>query len=262
MKPLHYVLSLTAAAAIAGLALSADPAAAASTAMADCNQQWNDAKAKNATSGTYQEFLTSCLKAAAAAKPADTAKVADPAKTTAAKAADTTKPADAKMADTAKKPDATAKDAKPADTATLDPAAVKLAAAKKDCNKQWKALKDAGTEGTQKKKDFVAACLTKAGVTDTAEKAKPASTMAKEDTTPPEPTAAEVAKNAKPIATVDVNGKPRTPGQIAMDKRIRECGGMWQQAKKDGTTNNLKWPQYWSQCNKKLKAAAVTTTTN
>jgi hypothetical protein len=272
MTMTRFATAIAAAATVAGLALAANPASAA-TAMADCNKQWNDNKAANKTNGaTYQDFLKSCLKAAPAAdakatdaKAADTKAAADKtaaekaaadakakatadmkAKTDAAKAkADT---AAAKLApaaaDTAKAKSADAK------TAAADPAD----AAKKDCNKQWKALKDAGTEGTQKKKDFVGACLTKAGIVVPAKlDAKAADTAKADEPTPPEPTATAAATAAK---TTDVNGKARTPGQLAMDKRIKECGVLWQKSKgADGLVNGLKWPQYWSQCNTKMKAA-------
>ncbi len=265
MTSFKYVTALTAAIALSGLALSGTPASAANSAMADCNTKWNAEKAANTTNGaTYQDFLKGCLKSAAPA--------AADAKTT------TTKPADAKVMD-AKAMEAKAKaDAMAAKTTTdtkvkttaaataavtPDKAIDPEAAAKKVCNKEWKALKDAGTEGTQKKKDFVAGCLVKAGIVVPAKAtaavvAAPAATtttaktpdvMAK-DVTPPDPTDA----TAKPAMT-DTTGKVRTPGQLAMDKRIKECGVLWKQAKTDGKTNGLKWPQYWSKCNTEMKAA-------
>jgi hypothetical protein len=60
----------------------------------------------------------------------------------------------------------------------------------------------------------------------------------------------------KPLATVDKNGKPFTPGQMAAHQRIRECSNQWRALK---ASNKLpagtKWPQFWSACNKQLKAA-------
>ena len=243
MKPMHYALALSAAIAVAGLAATANPAAA--TAMADCNKQWNDATAAKTTNGaTYQDFLKACLKKSSTS-------------TTAATTTTTTMAA----TDTA--------------ATTTDPAAAK---AKKACNAEWKAMKDAGTEGTQKKKEFVAACMVKAGIPATDAMKKPAATttttapaattttMAKPaTTTTTTPTvAATTTTPAEPTdtmaktTTTDANGKPKTPGQLAMDKRIKECGAEWKKAKADNTTNGLKWPQFWSQCDKKLKAAAVT----
>jgi hypothetical protein len=244
MKTIRIALAVAAALAAGSVALSTNPAAAAS-AMADCNKQWNDNKAANKTAGaTYQDFLKTCLKAAAPVadtKAADTKPAADKVVTDAKAKADTAAKA---------KPAATVAAAAATDSKATDPEA----AAKKACNAQWKALKDAGTEGTQKKKDYVSACLTKAGIMVPAKAdAKPAAKAADvADETPPEPTATVVATPSK---TTDVNGKPRSAGQLAMDKRIKECGVLWQKAKTDGKTNGLKWPQYWSQCNTKLKAA-------
>ena len=79
--------------------------------------------------------------------------------------------------------------------------------------------------------------------------AKPAAPAA--EATPPEPTAA----SAKPTSTTLASGKPKTPGQIAAGERIKKCGAMWQADKAAGKTGGLKWPQYWSACNTRLKAA-------
>ena len=45
-----------------------------------------------------------------------------------------------------------------------------------------------------------------------------------------------------------------TPAQQAMYTRIKSCGRQWQKAKEKGRTKGQKWPQYWSACNKRLKA--------
>jgi len=198
----RFAVALSAAVAVGSLAFIANPAAAA-TAMADCNKQWNDIKTANKTNGaTYQDFLKTCLKAA----PAADAKATD-AKATDAKATDAKAAADKTAAD-AKAAEVKAKDAKTkvVPVATVaDAAADPAAAAKKECGKQWKALKDAGTQGTQKKKDFVSACLTKAGVAPDKTDAKVADPKAKDamakdvkatdakvadEPTPPEPAAA------------------------------------------------------------------------
>ncbi len=78
---------------------------------------------------------------------------------------------------------------------------------------------------------------------------KPAAPAA--EATPPEPTAA----SSKATSTTMASGKPKTPGQIAAGERIKKCGAMWQADKAAGKTGGLKWPQYWSACNKRLKAA-------
>lgn len=64
----------------------------------------------------------------------------------------------------------------------------------------------------------------------------------------PGPDAAATIDTVKPK-------KPRTPGQEAAIVRIRACGAEWQASKKAGTLPvGAKWPQYWSDCNKRLKA--------
>jgi len=98
-----------------------------------------------------------------------------------------------------------------------------------------------------------------------------------EDATPPEPKpepkaaakpAAAPAAPAKPAATPAAPAKPAeaakpateekqpTPGQLAARERIKKCGAEWTAAKEAGKIKaGQKWPQYWSECNKRLKAA-------
>jgi hypothetical protein len=46
-----------------------------------------------------------------------------------------------------------------------------------------------------------------------------------------------------------------TPGQLAARERQKKCAAEWKQAKADGKVEKgMKWPQYWSACNKRLKA--------
>lgn len=48
--------------------------------------------------------------------------------------------------------------------------------------------------------------------------------------------------------------KEPTPGQSAARERQRQCGAEWKQAKAAGkVAAGMKWPQYWSQCNTRLK---------
>ncbi|HEX2216438.1 MAG TPA: hypothetical protein VHG27_07075 [Xanthobacteraceae bacterium] len=53
-------------------------------------------------------------------------------------------------------------------------------------------------------------------------------------------------------------GKKRapSPGQLAARERQKKCGAEWREAKASGkAARGMKWPQFWSQCNKRLKAA-------
>ena len=327
MKPMHYAFALSAAITVAGFAFTANPAAAANSAMAACNKQWNDATAANSTNGVaFQVYLTACLKKASDAKAAaapDATMTTAAATTTTAAPVTTAAPADTASAKdkkecgtqwkaltdagtqgTQKKKDFVAAClAKLAGGATTDAAAAPADTAsakdKKECGVQWKALTDAGTQGTQKKKDFVAACLAKLAAAATTAAAATATapatattaaatTITAPATTITKPAIVTVAKPVVPtvaataatgtaatttttvtppeptdttVKTTDKNGKPKTPGQIAMDERIAECGKEWKKAKADPSTApaiiTAGWPKYWSACNKRLKAAAA-----
>jgi hypothetical protein len=57
-----------------------------------------------------------------------------------------------------------------------------------------------------------------------------------------------------------VKPKPKrapTPGQIAARERQTKCAAEWKEAKAGGKVEKgMKWPQYWSACNKRLKGAS------
>ena len=125
------------------------------------------------------------------------------------------------------------------------------------CSASWKALKDAGTvpAGMDWKK-FIASKCAVASVaapapTPVAVKKKPIilDTM---DETPDEPTTA----NQEPLKTVDKNGKPFTPGQMAAHQRARDCGAKWRANKPTFSAQYGTWPKYWSACNTEMKAAS------
>lgn len=42
-------------------------------------------------------------------------------------------------------------------------------------------------------------------------------------------------------------------GQMAARERQKKCGAEWREAKAAGKTAGMKWPQYWSKCNARLK---------
>ena len=51
--------------------------------------------------------------------------------------------------------------------------------------------------------------------------------------------------------------KPPTAGQIVARERLKKCGAEWRAAKAAGKVEKgMKWPQYWSACNKRLKGGA------
>lgn len=124
----------------------------------------------------------------------------------------------------------------------------------KACGAEWQKLKaDNKVKPGQTWNGYLAECR----------KAKAADND--DDATPPEPTkakaapaaAAKPATPAKPAtAAPATDEKPLTPGQIAARERIKKCGAEWTAAKEAGKIKaGQKWPQYWSDCNKRLKAA-------
>lgn len=49
-----------------------------------------------------------------------------------------------------------------------------------------------------------------------------------------------------------------TGGRAAALERQRKCGAEWKEAKAAGKIEKGKtWPKYWSECNKRLKAAGT-----
>ena len=50
--------------------------------------------------------------------------------------------------------------------------------------------------------------------------------------------------------------KPPTAGQTAARERMKKCAAEWKEAKAAGKVETgMKWPKYWSACNKRLKSA-------
>ena len=211
--------------ALATPGFAASPSAAQTTTKA-CSQQYQAAKKANTLNGEkWPEFLSKC----SATMNTNAAPMAAPAKkpTTAAMApansnTSTTKPATTKSAS-----------AVPGNTAGHQ-------STQQICSQQYQAAKTAGTLGSQKWPDFLSSCSTSIK-NDKSDAAMPA-----------EPSVAS-AKQAMP--TTSANGKPLSPGEVAFRQRIHECSTEWQSEKSAGKLPaGAKWPQFWSQCNAKLKA--------
>ncbi len=116
------------------------------------------------------------------------------------------------------------------------------------CSANWAALKEANQvpDGLTWNDFRKAKCVVDASILPQA---------VDENATPVEPTEAVNLDNID-VATVSKSGKPFTPGQIAAHKRQKACGVQWRQDKQAGALKvGMKWPQYWSQCNTKMKAA-------
>src|SRR5262245_42483917 len=109
----------------------------------------------------------------------------------------------------------------------------------KMCQEEWQANKAANQANKITEKAYVAKCR--------AEGAAAQPTPA-----PAAAPAASMAATAKPAA-----GKPKD-GRQAEYARERACGQDWKADKAAGKIPaGMKWPQYWSDCNKRKKAAGM-----
>jgi hypothetical protein len=116
----------------------------------------------------------------------------------------------------------------------------------KECAAQWKEMKAAKQTEGMKYKDFSKQCMsggeTPAAAPPPAAETKPppAETTKKESTKKKEPT--ETAKGG-------------TAGEHAREKA---CGAEWKADKAAGKIPaGQKWPQYWSECDKRKKAEGM-----
>ncbi len=65
---------------------------------------------------------------------------------------------------------------------------------------------------------------------------------------------AETKTTAAPTAKTK---KPPSAGQVALRERQKKCGAEWKAAKAAGKIETgMKWPKFWSACNKRLKSAS------
>jgi hypothetical protein len=114
-----------------------------------------------------------------------------------------------------------------------------------ECSAKYKAAKTAGTLNGMKWNDFrKSQCGAEATA---APAAAPAPAAAAPAAAPA--SAANAAAPAK---------KPESAGRQAMIARERACGKDWKAAKAAGKIPaGQKWPQYWSECNKRKKAEGM-----
>jgi hypothetical protein len=85
----------------------------------------------------------------------------------------------------------------------------------------------------------------------------PGNVLAQSAASPAAP-GASTGETAKPArtrkkASDGASRKEPTAGQMAARERQRKCAAEWKDAKAAGKTGSTKWPQYWSQCNTRLK---------
>jgi len=109
----------------------------------------------------------------------------------------------------------------------------------KMCQEEWQANKAANQANKITEKAYVAKCRAEGAA-------------AQPIPAPAAAPAASTAATAKPAA-----GKPKD-GRQAEYARERACGQDWKADKAAGKiAAGMKWPQYWSDCNKRKKAAGM-----
>ena len=134
----------------------------------------------------------------------------------------------------------------------------------KECGAEYQTAKAANSLGGKKWNDFLSDCRTrKAAATPaaaTTPAAAPPATQAATPAAPPASTAPTTGMSpASKTPSATTAAKPAASGgRAAMLDRQRTCGAEWKAQKIELRKANagLKWPQYWSDCNKRLKAAA------
>jgi hypothetical protein len=110
----------------------------------------------------------------------------------------------------------------------------------KACQEEWRANKAANEAAKITEKAYVAKCR--------AEGSKPAAATT---------TTAPVAPAAAPKPASAIAKKP-ADGRQAEYARERACGADWRADKAAGKIpTGMTWPKYWSDCNKRKKAAGM-----
>jgi hypothetical protein len=120
----------------------------------------------------------------------------------------------------------------------------------KECAAQWQAMKAANQTTGLKYRDFSKQCMSEgAAPAPETKTAAPPPAETKAPPPPPPPAGTNVpAPGAKPVS----------PGRAAMVARERACGAEWKAEKAAGKIPaGMKWPQYWSACDKRKKAEGM-----
>lgn len=122
----------------------------------------------------------------------------------------------------------------------------------KECNAEWDQMKASNQTSGMKYRDFRKQCMSGAAAPapltpKTAAPAPAAPTTAAPTTPAPAPAAGAAAPSAA--------GKT---GRQAMIARERACGADWKADKAAGRIPaGQKWPQFWSECDKRKKAQGM-----
>jgi hypothetical protein len=120
-----------------------------------------------------------------------------------------------------------------------------------ECSAKYKDAKTAGSLNGMKWNDFrKAQCGSDASA---APAAAPASSTASAPAAAPKPAPAPAAVgNAVFPSTVDT----KFSSEKAYKARLHTCSEQWQANKTGAGNGGMKWPQFYSECNKRLKGAA------
>jgi hypothetical protein len=111
----------------------------------------------------------------------------------------------------------------------------------KECAAQWDQMKAANQTGGMKYRDFTKQCMS-GGAAPVGAAPAPA--------TPATAAPAPSTGAAKPVTG--------SPGRQAMIARERACGAEWKADKAAGRIPaGQKWPQFWSECDKRKKAQGM-----
>jgi hypothetical protein len=136
----------------------------------------------------------------------------------------------------------------------------------KQCEDEWKKDKAGNQAKKITEKAYVATCRGDAAAKPAAAKpadTKPADAKPAEPKTTAAPAPAPTAAPApKPVAAAPAAAKPAaapsTGGKAGEVTRIKACGADWKADKAAGKVPaGMKWPQYWSDCDKRKKAAGL-----
>jgi len=120
----------------------------------------------------------------------------------------------------------------------------------KECAAEWDKMKAANQTGTMKYRDFTKQCMSGTAAPQAGTPAPAAPTTAAPAPAAPAPAAGAATTTAKPATG--------SPGQQARIARQRACGAEWKADKAAGKIQpGMKWPQYWSDCDKRKKAQGM-----
>jgi hypothetical protein len=109
----------------------------------------------------------------------------------------------------------------------------------KECATQWNAAKAANQTAGKTYREFQKSCMGKS------------SELAKQ-------AGASDIKSDKPAKTKSSKVKKTSAGREASNARRKACGIEWKADKAGGkVADGVKWPQYWSACNKRKKGEAA-----